>query len=270
MNALTTELKTRARLLLRQLQNDEHVAKKRALQLSRQQHWELQTEWQLQHCLNLVAAEAGFQHWQHASSVLSGEAPAGADMGDFWHGREVDGLSNRWFASYAEASAQLQADPGAYLLPYRRQYLLATADYLAALGVSSAAEYWQACGRDLVRAYGGVAWQALALQRLQISRGDRQPSPEHAAAELESSEAEARLVMQSFVQQGRLSKIPQQRKKRLVILRWLVQQLQPERRYSEAEINAFLLPFHADCATLRREFIAHRLMAREAQVYWRV
>ena len=50
---------------------------------------------------------------------------------------------------------------------------------------------------------------------------------------------------------------------------WLVDQLEPQRDYPETEINAFLLQFHEDYATLRREFIACKLMAREDGVYRR-
>ena len=63
MNALITEMKTRAKLLLKLLQTEHVAAKKRALMLSRKQNWELPTNWQLRHCLNLVSADAGFAHW---------------------------------------------------------------------------------------------------------------------------------------------------------------------------------------------------------------
>jgi len=49
-----------------------------------------------------------------------------------------------------------------------------------------------------------------------------------------------------------------------------VRQFEDGRRYPEAEINARLLERHEDPATLRREFIGYRMMAREAGVYWRL
>lgn len=75
-------------------------------------------------------------------------------------------------------------------------------------------------------------------------------------------------VLASFIENGRLLKIPQMRKKRMVILAWLVAQLEPQRRYPESEINSFLLQYHEDFATLRREFIASKLMARANEMYW--
>ena len=83
MNALTTEIKTRARLLLKLLQNQNVAANKRALILSRKQKWELPEEWQLRHCLNLAAVDCGFQHWEQARDILGGKALSDADMGDF-------------------------------------------------------------------------------------------------------------------------------------------------------------------------------------------
>jgi biotin operon repressor len=86
-------------------------------------------------------------------------------------------------------------------------------------------------------------------------------SPERAAEEK---------ILANFLQDGRLRRIPATRKKRDVILRWLVAQLDPERRYPEAELNDVLGRFHPDTATLRRELVGYPLMRREAGVYWRL
>ena len=76
-------------------------------------------------------------------------------------------------------------------------------------------------------------------------------------------------VMKSFLVDGKLVTIPATRKKRRVVLEWLVAQLETGRRYTEKELNAFIKRFHADVATLRREFVATKLMQREDSVYWR-
>src|SRR5450830_726848 len=246
MNALTTEIKTRARLLLKLLQNKNVAANKRALMLSRKQKWALPEEWQLRHCLNLAAADCGFQHWEHAREVLSGRALAGADMGDFWHGAEVGGYTNHWFSSYAQALTQLQAHPDD--------------------------ASWDIIGRNLIAGYRSNSWLTLAQYRLQATRVERFEKiwdVQQSKLDLQSTEDEAQRVLKSFVQQGRLIKIPEQRKKRLVILQWLVNQLETTRRYSEAEMNRFFLGFHEDYATLRREMIVNGLMIRQEGVYWR-
>jgi hypothetical protein len=43
-----------------------------------------------------------------------------------------------------------------------------------------------------------------------------------------------------------------------------------DRRYPEAEVNAIIQEKHWDSATLRREMIGHRMLARDNGVYWRL
>lgn len=76
-------------------------------------------------------------------------------------------------------------------------------------------------------------------------------------------------VLRTYLQDGELTKIPQTRKKRDVILRWLVTQFEAGREYPEMEVNAIIQQFHWDSATLRREMVGARLMDREAGIYWR-
>ncbi|MFF2912489.1 DUF2087 domain-containing protein [Paenibacillus sp. NPDC057934] len=66
---------------------------------------------------------------------------------------------------------------------------------------------------------------------------------------------------------GRLQSIPVQRKKKLIILEYLIFKLEPGRPYPEKEINMFIKGFHEDFATIRREFIVHGFMTRENEVY---
>lgn len=92
-----------------------------------------------------------------------------------------------------------------------------------------------------------------------------------AAAEVEGAAWE-RKVLRDFLDESeppRLREIPAQRKKRQVILRWLADQFAWERDYSEKEVNAILQRRHEDTATLRRELIGERLMARDGGRYWR-
>ena len=78
-------------------------------------------------------------------------------------------------------------------------------------------------------------------------------------------------MLETFIApDGMLRSIPASRKKRWAVLAWLVRQFEDGRRYSEAEINAHLLERHPDSATLRREFIGYKMMARESGVYWRL
>ena len=77
-------------------------------------------------------------------------------------------------------------------------------------------------------------------------------------------------MLQSFVTDNRITSIPAGRKKRFVLLKWLVEKFECDRDYSEKEINTVLKQHHEDCATLRREFIGYRLMSRDRDVYRRL
>ena len=82
-------------------------------------------------------------------------------------------------------------------------------------------------------------------------------------------QAERDKIEKSFFKDGRLTELPAQRKKRIVVLERLVQAFELERDYTELEVNGVLKQFHADVATLRREFIDTKLMTRAAGVYRR-
>lgn len=77
-------------------------------------------------------------------------------------------------------------------------------------------------------------------------------------------------VLRNFLKDGRLVIIPANRKKLLVVLRWLADQFEVGRQYAEKEVNAIITQYHEDYATLRREMIGHKLMAREKGIYWRL
>ena len=78
-----------------------------------------------------------------------------------------------------------------------------------------------------------------------------------------------RKVLRDYMEGDRLKQIPRQWKKREVILRYLVEQFEPDRRYTEKEVNEIIGRTHEDYATLRRLLIDTGRMAREREVYWR-
>lgn len=77
-------------------------------------------------------------------------------------------------------------------------------------------------------------------------------------------------VLENFVDgAGRLIAIPVQRKKRLAVLRWIVEDFQPGRLYAEAEVNRILTRRHPDFASLRRFLVDEELLQRKRSLYWR-
>ncbi len=92
-----------------------------------------------------------------------------------------------------------------------------------------------------------------------------QPGAEPGVAE----DAYRSKVLNTFVRRGRLVQIPAQLKKRQIVLEHIVQEFEPERDYSEQQVNQVLLEFHDDVASLRRGMIDVGLMTRSAGVYRR-
>jgi hypothetical protein len=66
-----------------------------------------------------------------------------------------------------------------------------------------------------------------------------------------------------------ITTIPANRKKRIVLLKWLVEKFESGWDYSEKEVNMLLKQYHEDSATLRREFIGYRLMSCHRGIYRR-
>ncbi len=76
-------------------------------------------------------------------------------------------------------------------------------------------------------------------------------------------------MFDAFVRDGKLTQIPTNRQKRLVVLDWLAQEFEPGRRYSEPTVNSILGQRHADTAALRRYLVDEGLLDRAGGEYWR-
>jgi hypothetical protein len=75
------------------------------------------------------------------------------------------------------------------------------------------------------------------------------------------------IVDNFLTRDGRLKNIPAQRKKKIIILEYLVKGLEMGKKYTEKEINEYIKKFHDDYATIRRELIIHQFMYRENGIY---
>jgi DNA-binding transcriptional ArsR family regulator len=128
----------------------------------------------------------------------------------------------------------------------------------------------KAQGLVSARAEGTTRWHRLDVDVLEgLSR--RVLEPAAAASKPAQPETWDAKVLRGFVDaDGRLTVIPASRRKRGVVLRWLMTGFEPGRRYPEPEVNAILQERHWDSATLRRELIGHRMLTRENGVYWRL
>jgi len=125
----------------------------------------------------------------------------------------------------------------------------------------------KAQGIVTARAEGTTRWHALDRDALAaLAQRVLQPAPEPAG----DASWDAKVLKGFVAADGTLKQIPASRKKRGAVLRWLMRDFAAGKRYPEAEVNAAIQAHHWDCATLRRELIGHRMLARKDRIYWRL
>jgi len=126
-------------------------------------------------------------------------------------------------------------------------------------------------GLVTLRVEGNLHWydfQPSELAPLAKSVFSRQ-NVAHWAGEARAEKPE-RLIQNYLESDGRLRLIPASRKKRYPVLAWLAAHFDLDRRYREAEVNQILQTRHWDSATIRRELVGYRMLAREKGIYRRL
>ncbi|MGE6204562.1 metalloregulator ArsR/SmtB family transcription factor [Guptibacillus hwajinpoensis] len=84
----------------------------------------------------------------------------------------------------------------------------------------------------------------------------------------EDDSVKTQAVVNNFLApDGTLKHLPSQRKKKIIILKHLINGLERGKKYPEKEINEYIQKFHPDFATIRREFIINHFMYRENNIY---
>ncbi len=83
-------------------------------------------------------------------------------------------------------------------------------------------------------------------------------------------EAWEQKILRAFIEDEQIKALPMGYKKRLVVLKWLANHFEMERRYTELEVNQLITQHHEDYCLLRREMVEEGFMARESGVYWRL
>lgn len=87
---------------------------------------------------------------------------------------------------------------------------------------------------------------------------------------VESGDAFERKVFKAFFDGERITHLPVNDRKFLVILRWLVDRFEYGVQYPEKQVNEIIKRHHEDYALLRREMVERGYMKREKGIYWRV
>jgi hypothetical protein len=107
------------------------------------------------------------------------------------------------------------------------------------------------------------------LMEAAFSRAARRAAPAVAGEDHpEASDDEAR-VLRSFVRDGRLLSMPASHGKRQVVLDHIAQSFEPGVRYTEKQVNAILVSWYEDTATVRRYLVDGGFLSRESGEYWR-
>ena len=79
----------------------------------------------------------------------------------------------------------------------------------------------------------------------------------------------AEKIVGRFMKNGKFEIMPAQRKKRKYILEYILQKFEPNKIYSENEVNEIIIPLHDDYCWVRREFIMEKMMYRKDGKYRR-
>lgn len=90
------------------------------------------------------------------------------------------------------------------------------------------------------------------------------------ASDINIDAYDLKIVKDFTLPDGRLKRIPAQRKKMEAILHYLSRSFEPGVRYSEKQVNEILGKFHPDTATLRREMVGAHILGRTpgGSEYW--
>jgi hypothetical protein len=89
----------------------------------------------------------------------------------------------------------------------------------------------------------------------------------------EEKQEDVRKVLKAYLNaDGTIKQIPQEGKKLLIILNYMLEAFAFDVTYTEKEVNTILRRFHIDTASLRRAYIDYGYLARESDGsrYWRV
>jgi hypothetical protein len=97
----------------------------------------------------------------------------------------------------------------------------------------------------------------------------REARPRDQPDDVGDVDARTGAVLRTFLRGGRLTQIPMQHAKRLVVLDHICRVFEIGVRYPEKEVNAMLRAFHPDHAALRRYLVEDGFLARDHNVYWR-
>jgi hypothetical protein len=120
------------------------------------------------------------------------------------------------------------------------------------------------------RPEGVVRWHALKPDAIQDIAKSMFESKDMAILTAPAPSKDERDIAPFLRDDGSLLRLPSSRRKRWLIYQRLIADFAEGRRYPEAELNEIIQRRHWDSATIRREMIGWRMLARERGIYWRL
>jgi hypothetical protein len=105
---------------------------------------------------------------------------------------------------------------------------------------------------------------ASAFRRAAVAAKSRRSSPKSGGDVPDDAR-----ILHTYLRDGRLTRIPAHRAKRLVVLDRLAQDFELGAHYTEAQVNAILRAYHDDVAALRRYLVDEGFLDRTPNDYWR-
>lgn len=108
------------------------------------------------------------------------------------------------------------------------------------------------------------------MERHVLSDAARAASTPRPTPDLSDATPEQAVVLRNFVGgDGRVVSLPMRSAKRKLLLEYVATRFDPDREYTEREVNAVLGAVHDDHVSLRRYLVDEGLLEREAGVYRR-
>ncbi|HEX5050580.1 MAG TPA: hypothetical protein VFZ65_02300 [Planctomycetota bacterium] len=120
---------------------------------------------------DVIAWEHGFVAW---AALLADALPLLRAV--TMYTERMSSYQNRWFVDHAAAAASLRAE-GGYLLPFRRQFFVASREAVAELGIDPDDPDWARIGFDWVQPRDAEAHLRLSRARFDamLARGEHIP-----------------------------------------------------------------------------------------------
>ncbi len=84
------------------------------------------------------------------------------------------------------------------------------------------------------------------------------------------TQAEREKVLKNYIKDGKVKIFPSKEKKKIIVLHYIINRFEPNKKYSEKEVNEIIECMIDDYVTVRRYLIEYRFMDRtkDGSEYW--